>query len=74
LIDSEVVHEASRHLLHLKLDPNFLEVKNQVELPTLDSMQARWSRYLQHQDLSSFDKSQLEELGNKYLIEAVERE
>ena len=43
-----------------------------VEIPDMDSMASRWQRYLQHQDLTGYDRERIAELGAGYLAQAVE--
>ncbi len=56
LLDLEAVREAGAAALHLKLEPTFAGVDMHVELPDLESMGARWHRYLEDQDLTGFDR------------------
>jgi DNA repair exonuclease SbcCD nuclease subunit len=72
LLDMEAVREAARAGLHLKLEPTFMGVDARVELPDLESMGARWHRYLDDQDLAGYDRHRIERLGDDYLARAVE--
>ena len=43
-----------------------------VELPDMDSMGARWDRYLESQDMIGYDRAKVGALGHQYLSRAVE--
>jgi hypothetical protein len=73
LLDMHAVRDAARAALHLKLEPQFAGVTTQVELPDLDSMPARWDRYVADQDLAGFDRERVRDLGRQYLAGAVEQ-
>jgi DNA repair exonuclease SbcCD nuclease subunit len=72
LLDIDAVREASAHALVFKLEPQFSGIVMNVELPDMDSMPARWERYVNDQDLTGFDKDRIRDLGKRYLAEAVE--
>jgi hypothetical protein len=72
LLDLEAVRALSGNALLLKLEPTFAGVHANAELPDLDSMPARWSKYLENQDLTGYDRPRLEQLGLEYLSRAVE--
>jgi DNA repair exonuclease SbcCD nuclease subunit len=72
LLDLETVRAAAAHTMHLKLEPSFMGVEMSVELPELDSMPARWDRYVEGQDLTGFDRDRIRDLGRNYLAAAVE--
>jgi DNA repair exonuclease SbcCD nuclease subunit len=72
LLDIEAVREASAQALVFKLEPQFSGIVMNVELPDMDSMPARWERYVNDQDLTGFDKERIRDLGKRYLAEAVE--
>ncbi len=72
LLDLDAVWDAGAAALHLKLEPRFADTSAHVELPELDSMPARWERYLADQDLTGYDRSRVERLGQEYLARAVE--
>jgi exonuclease SbcD len=72
LLDLEAVRALSANALLLKLEPTFAGVHANAELPDLDSMPARWSKYLENQDLTGYDRPKLEQLGLEYLSRAVE--
>jgi DNA repair exonuclease SbcCD nuclease subunit len=72
LLDGEAVRAASAHLLHLKLEPQFAGIEMKVDLPDMDSMPARWERYVADQDLTGFDRDRIRDLGKEYLSRAVE--
>ncbi len=72
LLDLDAVWDAAAAALHLKLEPRFSDATAHVELPELDSMPARWERYLADQDLTGYDRSRIKELGREYLARAVE--
>jgi DNA repair exonuclease SbcCD nuclease subunit len=72
LLDLHRVRDAAGAALHLKIEPSFAGTEMTVEIPDMDSMGARWSRYLEHQDLTGYDRPRLAELGEHYLAQAVE--
>ncbi len=72
LLDGEAVREAAAHLLHLKIEPSFGGVTLPADLPEMDSMPARWDRYLEGQDLLGYDRDRIRSLGHEYLSKAVE--
>ena len=72
LIDLQAVRDAGAAALHLKLEPSFAGTDMTVEIPDMDSMASRWQRYLQHQDLTGYDRERIAELGAGYLSQAVE--
>ncbi|MGD9798025.1 MAG: exonuclease SbcCD subunit D [Acidimicrobiia bacterium] len=72
LLDLQQVRDAAGAALHLKLEPTFAGTEMSVEIPDLDSMAARWDRYIEHQDLNGYDREQLVALGRAYLARAVE--
>ncbi|CAA9225371.1 MAG: SbcD_Mre11 [uncultured Acidimicrobiales bacterium] len=72
LLDSELVREAAAKAMHFKLEPSFAGVHMEVELPEMDSMPARWDRYVEEQDLVGFDRPRIRSLGLEYLAKAVE--
>ena len=52
--------------------PFGLGVEMKVEIPDLDSMPARWERYITEQDLTGFDRDRITRMGKEYLARAVE--
>ena len=72
LLDLEAVRAASAAGLHLQLNPTFMGVAARVELPDLESMGARWHRYLDDQDLAGYDRDRIKAMGDDYLARAVE--
>jgi exonuclease SbcD len=72
LLDLAEVREAAGAALHLKLQPTFSESATPVELPDMDSMGARWDRYLEGQDMIGYDRAKVGALGHQYLSRAVE--
>jgi len=72
LLDIEAVREASAQALVFKLEPQFSGIVMNVELPDMDSMPARWERYVADQDLTGFDRTRIRDLGREYLARAVE--
>jgi len=73
LLDADGLREAHRGALHVKLEPHFAGVRAEVEMVSLDSMPARWSRYVAGQDLTGFDRERVEKLGEEYITRAVEQ-
>ena len=72
LLDGEVVRAAAAAALHFKIEPSFAGVDMNVDLPDLDSIPARWERYVDEQDLTGFDRERVKTLGREYLAAAVE--
>jgi DNA repair exonuclease SbcCD nuclease subunit len=72
LLDLNEVREVAGAALHLKLEPKFAESATPVELPDMDSMGARWDRYLEGQDMIGYDRARIATLGHDYLSRAVE--
>lgn len=72
LLDGEAVRAASAQALHFKLEPQFMGIEMKVDLPDMDSMPARWERYVEDQDLTGFDRHRIRDLGKEYLSRAVE--
>ena len=72
LLNVEAVRDAAKAALHFKLEPQFVGIEMKVELPELDSMPARWERYITEQDLTGFDRNRIRDLGREYLARAVE--
>jgi DNA repair exonuclease SbcCD nuclease subunit len=72
LLDLEEIRAAAGAALHLKLEPSFAESATPVELPDMDSMGARWDRYLEGQDMIGYDREKIATLGHQYLSQAVE--
>lgn len=72
LLDTDLVREAAAKAMHFKLEPSFAGVHMEVELPEMDSMPARWDRYVEEQDLTGFDRARIGRLGREYLAKAVE--
>lgn len=72
LLDFNEVREVAGVAMHLKLEPTFAESSTPVELPDMDSMGARWDRYLEGQDMIGYDRPKITTLGHGYLDRAVE--
>ena len=72
LLDLQRVRDVAGAALHLKLEPSFAGTEMHVEIPDMDSMSSRWHRYIEHQDLTGYDREKLVELGTGYLGRAVE--
>ena len=72
LLDMEAVRAAAAAAMHFKVEPQFAGVEMKVELPDLDSMPARWERYITEQDLTGFDRDRITRMGKEYLARAVE--
>ncbi len=72
LLDLQAVQDAGGAALHLKLEPQFCAVGMSVELPELDSMGARWERYVEGQDLTGLDRERVRRIGLDYLDRAVD--
>ena len=74
LLDGDAVRDASAHALHLRVEPRFSDAAREMDLGEvdMDSMGARWERYLEGQDLVGFDRDRIKQLGRDYLAAAVE--
>jgi hypothetical protein len=72
LLDTDAVREAHRGALWCKLEPRFAGVSAEVEAVDLESMPARWARYVAGQDLTGFDRERIDRSGTEYLARAVE--
>jgi DNA repair exonuclease SbcCD nuclease subunit len=74
MLDGEAVRAvaAAAGALHFKLEPQFAGLEMKVDLPDMDSMPARWERYVADQDLTGFDRTRIRDLGKEYLSRAVE--
>jgi len=74
LLDLQAVRDAAAHGLHLKIEPSFVGVLAQADLPELESMPARWDAYLDSPgtDLTGYDRDRIRTLGHDYLAAAVE--
>ncbi len=72
MLDGDAVRAASSLALHFKLEPQFAGIEMKVDLPDMDSMPARWERYIDDQDLTGFNRVRIRDLGNEYLSRAVE--
>jgi len=66
------VREAGQAALYLKLEPQFGDAAQAVELPEIEAMAARWQRYLEDQDLTGLDRDHIRRLGVEYIDRAVE--
>jgi DNA repair exonuclease SbcCD nuclease subunit len=74
LLDLQAVRDAAGAALHLKIEPTFVGVLAQADLPELESMPARWDAYLDSPgtDLTGYDRDRIRTLGHDYLASAVE--
>ncbi|MEO7836946.1 MAG: metallophosphoesterase, partial [Acidimicrobiales bacterium] len=72
LLDLDAVRSTGSAALHLKLEPRFTDTTVYVDLPDLDTMPARWDRYLDDQDLTGYDRPRISAMGEEYLSRAVE--
>ncbi len=72
LLDMAAVHDAAKAALLLKLEPQFASTTLLAELPSVESLGARWEGYLVGQDLTGLDRDRLSRLGHEYLQRAVE--
>jgi hypothetical protein len=72
LLDADAVRDAHSRALWCKLEPRFSGVSAEVEPVELDTMPARWSRYLGGQDLTGFDRDRIDRAGLEYISRAVE--
>ena len=66
------MRDAAANALHLKLEPTFAGATAPSDLPDMESIAARWERYLGEQDLTGFDRDRIKRLGDTYLAKAVE--
>lgn len=72
LLDREAIAEAGAAALHLKLEPSFIGVDSNVQLPDLQSLPAQWDEYIGGQDLTGLDRDRVRQLGRDYMSKAVE--
>jgi exonuclease SbcD len=72
LLDRQAIREAAGHALHLQLEPQFQAVAVPAELPSVDTLASQWASWLSHQDLTGLDRPRVQELGERYLQEAIE--
>jgi len=74
LLDLHAVQDAAKAGLHLKIEPSFVGVLAQADLPELESMPARWDAYLDSPgtDLTGYDRDRIRTMGHDYLSAAVE--
>jgi DNA repair exonuclease SbcCD nuclease subunit len=73
LLDLAAIGEASRHLLHVRLEPRFDATKHPVnDLPELSTLGARWRSYVATQPTDGFDPERLVTTGDGYLQAAIE--
>jgi DNA repair protein SbcD/Mre11 len=72
LLDLSKVRDVASAALHLKLEPSFAGSEMRVDIPDLESMGARWTRYVERQDLTGYDRDRISDLGQAYLARAVE--
>ncbi|MGH9063360.1 MAG: metallophosphoesterase family protein [Acidimicrobiales bacterium] len=73
LLDVEAIREEGRRALVCRLEPQFVGVGAEVELPDLEALPSQWGRYVGGQDLTGFDRGRIDHLGREYLARAVER-
>lgn len=72
MIDPGVIRQVSDHLLYFKLEPIYLSAAMEVELPELESMPAKWTRFVEFQDASEEVKLKVSKLGIEYINKAIE--
>ncbi len=72
MLDLQAVREAAGAALHLKLEPQFLDVATAAELPSVDTIGGQWDRYVEGQDLNGLERDRIRRLGHEYLQRAVE--
>ena len=74
LLDLHAVRDAASAALHLKIEPSFVGVLAQADLPELESMPARWDAYLDSPgtNLTGYDRDRIRTMGHDYLSAAVE--
>jgi DNA repair exonuclease SbcCD nuclease subunit len=72
MLDLHAVRAAAGRALHLKLEPQFVRVATSAELPSVDTIDGQWDRYLESQDLTGLDRERIRALGHEYLRAAIE--
>jgi DNA repair exonuclease SbcCD nuclease subunit len=73
LLDLHGIHQESRHLLNVKLEPRFDAGPLPVEdLPELDTMAVRWKAYVAEQPLADTDAERVSATGAEYLEKAID--
>ncbi len=73
LLDLPTIFGATSHLLHLKLEPQYLPTTQAVEdLPDIATIGARWGDYVVKQDMVDFDVETVRKTGLDYIEKAIE--
>ncbi|MGC8627885.1 MAG: hypothetical protein ACP5VR_10120, partial [Acidimicrobiales bacterium] len=72
LLDRQAIREAAASALHLQLEPQFQAVAVPAELPSIGALAGQWASWLSHQDLTGLDRPRVQQLGERYLQEAIE--
>ena len=72
LLDRQLVREVAAAALDLRLEPQFVDVSVPAELPRVETLGGQWDSWLSHQDLTGLDRQRVQDLGHKYLEEAIE--
>jgi DNA repair exonuclease SbcCD nuclease subunit len=71
-VDLDAVREAGAAALYLDVKPSFTTTASRWEAVELPSMAERWDRFLEHQDLTGFDRDRIRALGRDYITAALE--
>jgi hypothetical protein len=72
MLDLQAVHDAAGAALFLKLEPQFVTVASNAELPSVATIGGQWDGYLEGQDLTGLDRERVRVLGHEYLQGAIE--
>jgi DNA repair exonuclease SbcCD nuclease subunit len=72
LLDRAAIEHASA-ALDLRIHPVYADAAVPSDpLPDLESMHVQWDSYLSGQDLTGYERNRLRDLGNDYLVRAVD--
>ena len=72
MLDPGVIRELSDHLLYFKLEPLYVSAAMEVELPELESMPSKWTRFVEFQDVADDVKVTVSKMGIEYINKAIE--
>jgi DNA repair exonuclease SbcCD nuclease subunit len=73
LLDLQGIIAEAKHLLHVKLEPQFVSTTYLVEdLPELANIGARWNEYVGTQQYDDLDADRLRQTGLDYLERAID--
>ncbi len=73
LVDLDAVRAAAAHALAFQAKPDYLETTTRVDLPTRQTIADRWARYVEHQDLTGYDRDRVRLDGEEAIRDAIDR-